>query len=435
MEEFSNIYILVMMLSVVVAILSLRYTLLLRNYLREFTIVSKKVSNQEFNARLNISAKGELGELTRNFNYMIKNMDNAFEEVKSKHLQLISILQSISHGILAIDINGNIMLINDEAKRMIKSNIDSPVEDYNINIVIREKQILKSILSFMGSNKSEKVQTTTKQGIVYKIKQDPIYLQNSSNVMIGSIVNIEDITERVRLENMRTDFAANVSHELKTPLTSISGFVETLKSNENIDKDTRNRFLTIIEGESDRLTRLIDDILFISFLEGKDGVPVEEVVLYDVYSEIEQITSHTAENKNIEVKCECDDKRLTITTNKDYLKQVFLNLIDNAIKYTQNNGYVRVKIIDEIDSISIKVKDNGVGIPEDEVDRIFERFYRVDKARSRDVGGTGLGLAITKHIAKSLQGSVLVNSKLGEGSEFVFNIPKKMKNKLNHLDR
>ncbi len=171
MEEFSNIYILVMMLSVVVAILSLRYTLLLRNYLREFTIVSKKVSNQEFNARLNISAKGELGELTRNFNYMIKNMDNAFEEVKSKHLQLISILQSISHGILAIDINGNIMLINDEAKRMIKSNIDSPVEDYNINIVIREKQILKSILSFMGSNKSEKVQTTTKQGIVYKIKR------------------------------------------------------------------------------------------------------------------------------------------------------------------------------------------------------------------------------------------------------------------------
>ena len=314
MEEFSNIYILVMMLSVVVAILSLRYTLLLRNYLREFTIVSKKVSNQEFNARLNISAKGELGELTRNFNYMIKNMDNAFEEVKSKHLQLISILQSISHGILAIDINGNIMLINDEAKRMIKSNIDSPVEDYNINLVIREKQILKSILSFMGSNKSEKVQTTTKQGIVYKIKQDPIYLQNSSNVMIGSIVNIEDITERVRLENMRTDFAANVSHELKTPLTSISGFVETLKSNENIDKDTRNRFLTIIEGESDRLTRLIDDILFISFLEGKDGVPVEVVVLYDVYSEIEQITSHTAENKNIEVKCECDDKKLILKT-------------------------------------------------------------------------------------------------------------------------
>ncbi len=177
------------------------------------------------------------------------------------------------------------------------------------------------------------------------------------------------------------------------------------------------------------MTRLIDDILFISFLEGKDGVPVEEVVMYDVYSEIKQITSHAAEIKNIEVNCECEDKTLSITTNRDYLKQVFLNLMDNAIKYTQNNGYVNVEIEDEVDFISIKVKDNGVGIPEDEVDRIFERFYRVDKARSRDVGGTGLGLAITKHIAKSLQGSVHVNSKLGEGSEFVFSIPKQMKKK------
>lgn len=427
MENLSNIYIFVMMISVVVAILSLRYTLTLRIYLREFTKVSKKVSNQEFNTRLNISAKGELGELTRNFNYMIKNMDDAFEEIKSKQLQLISILQSISHGILAIDINGSILLINDEAKRMIKSDLDKQIEDCNISAIIKEKQILKAILNFMGSNKSETVQLTTKQGIVYKVKQDPIYLQNSSNVMIGSIVNIEDITEKVRLENMRTDFAANVSHELKTPLTSISGFVETLRSNENIDKDTRNRFLEIIEGESDRLTRLIDDILFISFLEGKDSVPVEKVVLFDVYNEIHQITAHSAESKNIEVECECEDKELSITTNRDYLKQVFLNLVDNAIKYTQNNGYVNVKIIDEIDSISIIVADNGVGIPDDAVHRIFERFYRVDKARSRDVGGTGLGLAITKHIAKSLQGSVSVESTLGEGSEFTFNIPKKMK--------
>ncbi|MCC0707468.1 HAMP domain-containing sensor histidine kinase [Clostridioides sp. ES-S-0190-01] len=425
MEELNSIYFFIVMLSIAIVILSVRYTVTLRKYLKEFIYVSKKVSNKEFHARLNISAKGELGELARNFNHMIKNMDDTLEEVQYKHLQLRSILKSISHGILAIDVNGNILLINDEAKEMIKSEPNKLVEGHNINAVIKEEEILKQILQFIGSKENETAKITTKDDIVYKIKVDPVYLQNTNNVIIGSIVNIEDITKKVKLENMRSDFVANVSHELKTPLTSISGFVETLKSNENIDANTRNRFLEIIESESDRLKRLIDDILLLSFVENKDTLLMEDVVIYDVFREVYEITQRSASEKNIEVLYKCDDKSINILSNRDYIKQVFLNLVDNAIKYTQDNGIVQVVVLKDEEKIVIKVIDNGVGIPKEDVERIFERFYRVDKARSRDVGGTGLGLAITKHIVKSLNGCIKVKSELGIGSEFIVTILQK----------
>lgn len=425
MEELNNIYFFIVMLSIAIVILSVRYTITLRKYLKEFIYVSKKVSNKEFHARLNISAKGELGELARNFNHMIKNMDDTLEEVQYKHLQLRSILKSISHGILAIDVNGNILLINDEAKEMIKSEPNKLVEGHNINAVIKEEEILKQILQFIGSKENETAKITTKDDIVYKIKVDPVYLQNTNNVIIGSIVNIEDITKKVKLENMRSDFVANVSHELKTPLTSISGFVETLKSNENIDVNTRNRFLEIIESESDRLKRLIDDILLLSFVENKDTLLMEDVIIYDVFREVYEITQRSASEKNIEVLYKCDDKSINILSNRDYIKQVFLNLVDNAIKYTQDNGIVQVVVLKDEEKIIIKVIDNGVGIPKEDVERIFERFYRVDKARSRDVGGTGLGLAITKHIVKSLNGCIKVKSELGIGSEFIVTILQK----------
>ena len=336
MEDLNSIYFFIVMLSIAIVILAVRYTITLRKYLKEFIYVSKKVSNNEYHARLNISAKGELGELARNFNHMIKNMDKTLEEVQYKHLQLRSILKSISHGILAIDVNGNILLINDEAKEMIKSEPNQLVEGHNINVVIKEEEILKQILQFIGSKDNETANITTKDDIVYKIKVDPVYLQNTNNVIIGSIVNIED-----------------------------------------------------------------------------------------VFKEVYEITQHSASEKNIEVLYKCDDKSISILSNKDYIKQVFLNLVDNAIKYTQDNGIVQVVVLKDEEKIVIKVIDNGVGIPKEDVERIFERFYRVDKARSRDVGGTGLGLAITKHIVKSLNGCIKVKSELGIGSEFIVTILQK----------
>ena len=420
-----TIYFIIILVSIIISIISIRYTLNLRNYLKEFMYVSKKISNREFHTKINISAKGELGQLVDNFNYMIDKIDKTIHEVESKNIQLKSIVKSISHGILAIDIEGNVLLINKEAKEMIKADLSTKVEGRNINAVIKDKDILREISKFIGSNKSNMSQITNKDDIVYNIKLDPVYLQSSKNVIIGSIINIEDVTERVRLENMRSDFVANVTHELKTPLTSISGFVETLRINDNIDISTRNRFLGIIETESDRLKRLIDDILLLSFIENKEQESSEDVDIYSVFKEVYELTYTSAKVKDIDIEYNFEHENMIIKSNRDYIKQIFLNLVDNAIKYTPNGGIVTTEVRYDDNYIIIKVIDNGIGISKEDKTRIFERFYRVDKARSRDVGGTGLGLAIVKHIVKSLHGTIDVESELNIGTKFIVKIPKK----------
>lgn len=420
-----TIYFIIILVSIIISIISIRYTLNLRNYLKEFMYVSKKISNREFHTKINISAKGELGQLVDNFNYMIDKIDKTIHEVESKNIQLKSIVKSISHGILAIDIEGNVLLINKEAKEMIKADLSTKVEGRNINVVIKDKDILREISKFIGSNKSNMSQITNKDDIVYNIKLDPVYLQSSKNVIIGSIINIEDVTERVRLENMRSDFVANVTHELKTPLTSISGFVETLRINDNIDISTRNRFLGIIETESDRLKRLIDDILLLSFIENKEQECFEDIDIYSVFKEVYELTYTSAKVKDIDIEYNFEHENMIIKSNRDYIKQIFLNLVDNAIKYTPNGGIVTTEVRYDDNYILIKVIDNGIGISKEDKTRIFERFYRVDKARSRDVGGTGLGLAIVKHIVKSLHGTIDVESELNIGTKFIVKIPKK----------
>ncbi|WP_373598418.1 HAMP domain-containing sensor histidine kinase [Paraclostridium bifermentans] len=420
-----SIYFFIVLTSIIVSIISIRYAMNLNSYLKEFIAVSKKISNKEFHTKINISAKGELGQLIDNFNYMIETIDSTIEEVQYKNLQLKSIVKSISHGILAIDINGNVLLINEEARNIIKCSKDEIKEGKNINQVIKDGKILREISSFIGSKKTQMNQITNDEDIVYNIKLDPVYLQSSKNVIIGSIINIENVTEKVRLENMRSDFVANVTHELKTPLTSISGFVETLRINENIDVKTRDRFLGIIESESDRLKRLIDDILLLSFIENKDTLCGEKVDVLNTAREVYELTINSANSKDIELKYKFEDDNITIDSNRDYIKQIFLNLIDNAIKYTPNGGFVETIVSQNNKDILIKVKDNGIGIDKEDKNRIFERFYRVDKARSRDVGGTGLGLAIVKHIVKSLDGNIVVESELNKGTEFIVTIPKK----------
>ena len=417
-----NIELIVTLISVVIAIVSARYAINVRKYLREIIDVSKRVSNNEHHARMDLGGNGELGEFAKNYNEMIKSLYNTFDELEYKNLQLRSILKSISNGILAIDIEGNILLINDEAKKMINCPKEVMVEGRNISFAIRNDLILKQIMMFMGSKVNEKTIINMEDGRFLRIKLDPVYLQNNKSIVIGSIVNIEDISERVRAENMRKDFVANVSHELKTPLTSISGFAETLKLNENIDKETRNRFLTIIDGEANRLRRLIEDILTLSFIENDKKEEKESINLYSVYRRVEDMLMISAKTKSIELVCDADES-INIRANADYVKQIILNLVDNAIKYTPENGDVNVKIFKEKDYAVIKVSDTGMGIPKEDQARIFERFYRVDKARSREIGGTGLGLAITKHIVINLGGTISVESVLEKGSTFTVKIP------------
>ena len=425
-EPIGSIYFFIMFATLSAAILMFRYAVTLRRFLKGFMKISQKVSKGELHSRIDTSARGELGQLARNFNFMMETMESTIEEVEYKHLQLTSVLKSISHGILVTDIDGNIILINDEARRMIKSKSPGVEEGKNIKQIIDVEPILEGIIENIGKKESQRKNLNLENEVVYKLKIDPVYLQNSKNAIIGSIVNIEDITEIIKLENMRKDFVANVSHELKTPLTSINGFVETLIINENIDADKRNRFLGIIKKESDRLKRLIEDILLLSSIESKTSILKERVVLFEVFKEVYEIVNYIATSKDIEISYKFIDEKTVLEANGDYVKQLLLNLIDNAVKYTAPGGKVTVNQYTENNNIVIEVIDNGVGIPKEDIDKIFQRFYRVDKARSRAVGGTGLGLAITKHIVNSLKGSITVESELNIGSKFIVTIPKKI---------
>ena len=196
--------------------------------------------------------------------------------------------------------------------------------------------------------------------------------------------------------------------------------------NENLEVEKRNRFLAIIQKESDRLKRLIEDILLLSSIESNNNLVTEKVFIYDVLKEVYQMINYIAISKNIDLSYNFQDTKVVVEAYGDYIKQLLLNLIDNAIKYTPEGGKVMVNQFTENNEVIIEVIDNGVGIPKEDQNKIFQRFYRVDKARSRAVGGTGLGLAITKHIVNSLKGSISVESELGEGSKFIIRFPKKI---------
>ena len=264
----NGIYIFIMLILLIITILLIRYTLSLRTYLKEFMKVSRDISNKQFDSKVRGQMSGEIGEFAKNFNYMIDTINFTIRDITDKNTQLKSIMQSVSHGILAIDTRGKILLINDLAKKMVEGDSYVTAEGKNIRQFIKNELILESVLHNMCSEHSTIIQKNIKNDIIYKIKIDPVHFEDTDAV-IGFIINIENITEYAKLENMRKEFVANVSHELKTPITSIQGFIETLKMTDNLDEDTKNRFLTIIENEATRLTRLIDDILLLSTIENK----------------------------------------------------------------------------------------------------------------------------------------------------------------------
>ena len=241
----------------------------------------------------------------------------------------------------------------------------------------------------------------------------------------GAMAVIEDITELRKLEQIRTDFAANVSHEMKTPLTSIKGFIETLQAGAIDNPAMARKFLDIILNEAERLNRLINDILSITKLEsGAENVEITRLALDRTVAEVCMSLKKQAELKQVSVKFFPEEEHTYIMGNPDRVKQIAINLIENAIKYNKTGGTVTAKIMKDASNVYFSVSDTGIGIPEEHIKRLFERFYRVDKGRSRDMGGTGLGLAIVKHIVNTMKGTIEVSSKYGEGSEFLVTIPR-----------
>mgnify|MGYP004540588985 FL=1 len=382
--------------------------------INELQKVTSKIENGDLNKRAIIYNYDEIGFLAQTFNNIADQLEIRIIDSLDTKNKLEAILESMESGVIAIDNNENIILINSYSQKLfdlkednIGKKISDCIIDYDLINFIRE-------IPEIGTKEVKLFHPIERE---LRVKKSPIinYLNNS----IGIVITVQDITDIKRLENMRSEFVANVSHELKTPLTSIKGFSETLRYVD--DSETKNKFLDIIDKESERLTNLINDILILSNIENIHKMESEYFNPGDVIENVLDMVKSQAYKKSIIIKYN-DCFNSEILGSKDKFHQLAVNLIENAIKYSNENGIVKIDLTLEEQYFVFKVKDNGIGIPKNDIPRIFERFYRVDKSRS--TRGTGLGLAIVKHIVKLFNGEISVKSKVGIGSTFTVKIKK-----------
>lgn len=409
----------------VVTSLGYRYISTVTKPIQEITSTAQKIANGGFLNRVSIHSKDEIGALADTFNLMAEKLNITISEMRDQNTRLQSILTSMNEALIAVDRTNKIMLINPVAMKLFNIS-DENVYGKDILEIIRNQELLFQFKKILH-NKSIEVNEITihePETKILRVHTNFIRLDMDPNRVIGIMSLIQDITEVRKLENIRSDFVANVSHELKTPLTSISGFIETLKAGAINNENVRNKFLDIIEIETDRITRLIDDLLSLSAIEyNKGSSKLEPIDIKETINQVSIMVENLVLQKAITYEVEIESAIPMINGNRDWFKQMLLNLIENAIKYTSDHGKVKVLVYRRYESIFIVVKDTGIGIPKEDIPRLFERFYRVDKARSRKVGGTGLGLAIVKHIVLSFKGDIRVNSELGKGSEFIVRFP------------
>ena len=344
---------------------------------------------------------------------------------QSRSNAVTTVLTQMQNGILAVDSEGRILFVTAVAKQLLGmvGNVDGlSLSDAAPGVKLPS--------AFEAALKQEngvyQTEVVVRSGAGRGHRPIRLYISavRRDGEPAGALAIVEDITMIRMLEQVRTDFAANVSHELKTPLTSIKGFVETLMNGAVDNHDMAMKFLKIIMLETDRLTRLINDILSISKLEsGESAGPNERIDIDKMAADVCEMLKIHAQEKEITVNDSRSAQPAIVVGNPDRVEQMLLNLIENGIKYNKPGGSVSVSVFPNGKEINISIADTGIGIPEEHMDRLFERFYRVDKGRSRSMGGTGLGLAIVKHIVKSMNGMIEVHSKFGEGTEFLITLP------------
>lgn len=425
MDRIMYILVVAMLISWLILILYWRYVQAFKTFMKDLNRISCRIQKKDFSVRVRKSNNAEVMAFVNNFNSTLSSLDKSFYDLAKKNRQLDAIIKSVSNGIIVIDINNRVYLINSVAREYIDYGASGRLEGMPISGIVKNEALLDFIVYNIGMNTSVSKEIRSSKGRTFKVKIDPVKMHLEKDLVISSVINIEDISERIRLENIRRDFAANVSHELKTPLTSIQGFIETLKVNdETIDSATRKRFLDIIDNESSRLRILINDILMLSSIEGDIDLSLEKVDLREENQKMLDLFEDKLSEKGVEISFDYNGPE-SIYTHREYYKGLMINLISNAIKYNKPGGYVRVMFFEDQDNYRIWVEDNGIGIGQEEQERIFERFYRVTKSRNKEVDGTGLGLAIVKHIILSLGGDIGLESVLGQGSIFKISLPKK----------
>ena len=392
--------------------------------LKQMGEIAQQFAEGKLSQRIPEHSSVEIDELSHVMNKMAKQLNYRIQTVIKQRNEQEAILAGMVEGVLAVDLNEKIININKTAEVMLGVSGNTAKGRY-IHEVIRNTYVHKFIKKALKETRSLEDEITLHGNGQRFLQVHGNVLDDANMKHIGVVIVLNDITRLRQLENIRRDFVANVSHELKTPITSIKGFVETLIDGAVYKPEEADRFLKIIIKHTNRLNKIIEDLLKLSRIE-KEYEKTEIEFKYEYLKEILQasiqLCEAAAQAKNINIELSCSNN-LQVNINSDMFQQAVVNLIDNAIKYSPSNSTVDVGAVIENDEHVIKIVDKGCGIPKEHHPRLFERFYRVDKERSRELGGTGLGLAIVKHIALAHNGRVSVESSPGIGSTFTIFLP------------
>lgn len=388
--------------------------------IRDVTKKAEKMAKGDFDQFVEVKSDDEIGQLAEMFNYLTLKLKDTIEDMNLEKSKLDTIFNYMADGVIAIDINSYIIHANPIAIDILE--LENTINEELINRkVFSVESIDLDPFNYRDLDSLEGDEVITINSIIYRTRYAP-YI-NEKEEIGGVIIVFQDITEQHKLDNMRKEFVANVSHELKTPITTIKSYAETLMEYDDIEKEVAYKFLSVIDDECDRMTRIVQDLLQLSNLDynkrnwNKVEYPVDKLI-NDVCLKLD----FAFKDKNQELDLNIE-KIPDFTIDKDGIEQVILNIVSNAIKYTPENGKISILAKEEDNMAVITVKDNGVGIPEEDKARIFERFYRVDKGRSRDLGGTGLGLSIARQIVEAHGGQIKLKSKYEIGTEVDIIIP------------
>ena len=379
---------------------------------------AKSLAEGDMSQSLKVRSTDEIGQLTSSFNYMAEELAKNMSEISREKNRLEILLHNMSDGVISFDKNGNLMLANTAAENM----LDTEKLEMSFTEFIRKYDINSGVYLDMGNEPSKKVTFPVGKQFI-NANFSPYY--DKRGEIEGLVVVLQDITEQKKLDDMRKEFVANVSHELRTPLTTVKSYTETLLDGAMEEEELAKEFLSIINSEADRMAFLVRDLLQLTRFDNKQvRLDMTEIEMNEFLTMTVRQNRIHAEAKRQELSFEPYEHMVVVHGDRDRVGQVVNNIVTNAIKYSLDQAAIRIFITEDSQYYKINVKDTGMGISREDLPRIFERFYRVDKARSRAMGGTGLGLAIAKEIMESHGGRLTAESEYGKGTTMTMWFPK-----------
>lgn len=415
-----------LLIAAAMAALSLAMSWKIARPLEVLRLGAQRFAKGDFNHRLPSSSSREIGALADSMNQMAAQLDHRIRTIVSQRNEQQAVLSSMVEGVLAVNVAGNVMSVNAAALQILGIEPDACV-GRSVEEVIHNTDLQQFVRQALLEEGRIEEHIVLHEALLPErhIQAHGTPLLGEDGGKIGVLIVLNDITQIRRLEDVRRDFVANVSHELKTPVTSIKGFIETLLDGAMDNPEDRRRFLEIIARQTNRLDSIIDDLLTLSRVEQEaetNQMALSPAKILPILNNAAGLCQSAAADKHIRIDIDCP-ANMEACVNASLLEQAVVNLIDNAIKYSETDAEIAITAKAVDNELQIAVRDRGCGIAKEHLPRVFERFYRVDKARSRKLGGTGLGLSIVKHIAQSHKGTVTVESRLGEGSTFTIHLP------------